>query len=185
MFAALQDADFDEAVANAQQVATNAKRAGEVFMTRFGSTYVGFAHYLRGAYGEASRVYVPLVQAIGAISSFRAKAPMMELAAYLAIEYARPREGALLLATAERLRELTGAPLLRPWYEPHDRAVARSRASLGDATFDQAWSEGRRADPGEALQRANEIFVERAHRSARGERQRGLRARRRAAARRP
>ena len=51
--------------------------------------------------------------------------------------------GALLWASAERLREEIGAPLPPQNKEKQERKVAEARAALGEAAFATAWETGR------------------------------------------
>jgi len=79
------------------------------------------------------------------------------LAAYLeglaALETAQgtPRQAARLWGTAEVLREVMGTPLHPVERATDEQVRAEARAALGEQAWRQAWAEGRRISPEQAL----------------------------------
>jgi predicted ATPase/class 3 adenylate cyclase len=71
-----------------------------------------------------------------------AVAHMLESFAFIAIERGDPRRAAILLGAADRLRRAAEASMLAPERLEFEREVGRTRAALGDAEFEAAWSSG-------------------------------------------
>jgi predicted ATPase/DNA-binding CsgD family transcriptional regulator len=64
------------------------------------------------------------------------------------------RRAALVFGAAEALREAVGAFVLPLYRAEYDRGVAAARATLDEAHFSSAWSEGRSMTPDEAVEYA-------------------------------
>jgi len=62
-----------------------------------------------------------------------------------------PRAAAVLLGSAERVRDLIRAPVPRAVREEYEAFRRRVQALLGDAPFEDARAEGRRLSPAAAL----------------------------------
>src|SRR5437763_800112 len=62
-----------------------------------------------------------------------------------------PRTAAVLLGSAERVRDLIRAPVPRAVREEYEAFRRRVQALLGDAPFEDARAEGRRLSPAAAL----------------------------------
>jgi ATP/maltotriose-dependent transcriptional regulator MalT len=62
-----------------------------------------------------------------------------------------PRYAARLWGAAEALREAIGAPMYPVYRASYERALAHTRAQVGEQAFAAAWAQGRRMTPEQAL----------------------------------
>jgi DNA-binding NarL/FixJ family response regulator len=77
---------------------------------------------------------------------------VLEVAAFLAASSQDVERAVRLLGAADSVLEDIGVPLLRRFQAPHGRALAESRASLGDGRFATAWNDGKHLSLGETVE---------------------------------
>jgi DNA-binding CsgD family transcriptional regulator len=87
----------------------------------------------------------------------RLMARAFDCLAILAVESGQARCAARLLGVAARLHELLGTPLDPVARPHHDRAIADTRAVLGDSGFQAAWAAGQALSLAEAVSEASRL----------------------------
>jgi non-specific serine/threonine protein kinase len=78
----------------------------------------------------------------------------LEGLAWVANAQGRPLQAARLFGAAEAVRGRIGAAPWPAWHAEHERNVAATRASLGEAAFAAAWAAGRALSMDEAIEEA-------------------------------
>jgi predicted ATPase/DNA-binding CsgD family transcriptional regulator len=104
----------------------------------------------RGQLAEAERLLTESVQAIAVSGQAVVLVNALEALADTVCARGRPRAAAILLGTAHTARESASAHM-RPIDPPDDRLRQRLIDTLGAAGFDDAYREGERASPTQAL----------------------------------
>lgn len=89
-------------------------------------------HYLGNAPG-AARDWLDVLDGCVMLQNRRGASGCVEGTAYLAVERGEPEKAVRFLASAARVRELTGAPLMPLWRKGQQATERRVRAMLGDA----------------------------------------------------
>jgi tetratricopeptide (TPR) repeat protein len=81
---------------------------------------------------------------VGRDTGFKmAQATLLEVAGWLSVVDAQPRQAAQLAGAADALIEASGVPLQPDMQADHACSVAAMRAALGEEAFATAWAEGR------------------------------------------
>lgn len=105
---------------------------------------IGLLSFQRGDLDRAEAFERESLDARWALRDKRTIADSLGVLACIAHARGQVDQAALLFGAAASLREATGASLLQ-WLRPvQEQTIAAARASLGDETFDVAWTEGRR-----------------------------------------
>ena len=102
----------------------------------------------RGAatlYNESLRLYKELGNKLGTAKD-------LEGIAALRAACGQPKPATKLWAAAEALREEISAPLENMERTKHEPIIATARKALGEAAFANAWAEGRKLTPEQALE---------------------------------
>ncbi len=141
MFSAFAAEDWSGALAVTEEIAAFAERSGDRNEQRFVAIYQGLAAHHRG---DVKALLRALDRVAGLTFVPRGHAGGAEIAGYHAMAMGDAELAARLLASAERVREQSIAPLFPPWHAPNAAARERARAALGAARFEAAWEAGRR-----------------------------------------
>jgi len=100
---------------------------------RFLSVNLGLQEYLNGDREGARRAFLRALHETGRFALRRFVAACLEMGAYIDADQGELERAARMLGGAERLREVTGAPLFPHWRRPHDHAERRTLAALGES----------------------------------------------------
>jgi predicted ATPase/DNA-binding winged helix-turn-helix (wHTH) protein len=143
--------DGDKAATLFEESLMLARELGDSFLISEGLGFMGRAECRDGNLESAEASLVEGLTIASDLTDPRAATKVLEGFAELAVAKRAPKSAATILGAAARLRETTG--LLIPLHEEHElkRVAAAARASLGDATFDQAWREGSAMELDEAV----------------------------------
>jgi non-specific serine/threonine protein kinase len=97
--------------------------------------------YYLGKAPQAARGWLDVLDGCVKLQNLRGASGCIEGAAYLAIEHGDPGKSVRFLASAARVRELTGAPLMPLWRKGQQATERRACNMLG-AAFEPAQREG-------------------------------------------
>jgi non-specific serine/threonine protein kinase len=86
-------------------------------------------------------------------------APYLDAFAYLAVTHGQARQAVRLLGAAAALREALGSSLKPFEREEHEGSAELARKQLDQVEFEEAWAEGRRMSPEEAIEAALNVPV--------------------------
>jgi predicted ATPase/transcriptional regulator with XRE-family HTH domain len=114
---------------------------------------LGHIAYDRADYGVARSRYTESLRLQESIGNKRSIAALLEAFAALAFAEQHMRHALCLLSTATALRREISAPTPARERDTYEHLVMQLRASLDQATFDAAWSEGQKLSVEHAIQR--------------------------------
>jgi hypothetical protein len=104
-----------------------------------------------GAYADAQTFHAEALRIRAASGMRPAIADSLERLGRLSVAAGRGERAAVLLGSAEELRETVGT-VIDPVDKPeHDEALAKVKADLSKAAFDAAWAKGRALSVDEAV----------------------------------
>jgi len=105
--------------------------------------YVALSHYRLGRIASAAGAFGEAFHVATALRSIRGIAGPTEGCVYLARRCGNHTLAAELLGAAERMREVTGMPLLRFWHQLHADAESGLCAEMGGENYQAAVARGR------------------------------------------
>jgi predicted ATPase/DNA-binding CsgD family transcriptional regulator len=116
----------------------------------------------QGAYGRAATLYDESLRLYNELGNKLGIARDLEGMATLRAACGQPEPATRLWAAAEALREEIRAPLENVERTKHEALISVARETLGEVVFANAWSEGRRLTPEQALEawREQEVISE-------------------------
>lgn len=118
-------------------------------------------HYLGDA-SQAARHWLNVLDGCARLQNRRGASGCIEGAAYLAVERGEAGKSVRFLASAARVRELTGAPLMPLWRKGQQATERRARDMLG-AAFEPTQREGASARFEDVVCEARAFFTEMAN----------------------
>jgi len=120
-------------------------------MTDLGS---GQLRVLQGRYSDAAPFFRDALIAYERVGFLHYLAQTIEGAAYVAHSRGESRAAVTLIAAASVMRDRTGHQPTQKIGAFHESVLAKLRQTLGEASFEDAWQEGRAFRRGEAGRRA-------------------------------
>ncbi len=107
---------------------------------------------IQGDYRGAARLYNESLRLYKELGNKLGTAKDLEGIAALRAACGQPKPATKLWAAAEALREEISAPLENMERTKHEPIIATARKALGEAAFANAWAEGRKLTPEQALE---------------------------------
>jgi tetratricopeptide (TPR) repeat protein len=116
--------------------------------------YVAEAKLAQSEYDAARQDYLESLQLFQKIGDKWWATVCLENLGVLAARRGHPGHAARLFGASERMHEILNAPMLSPYREHYEPALAQVRAELDEREFSEAWADGRAMTMEQAIELA-------------------------------
>jgi non-specific serine/threonine protein kinase len=139
----LATGDIDRIIELGERGAARSEAWGESWCRGSQLNYLARAHWLRGDQDKAEALARAATVCKHAVDDRNGLTMMLETLASMAAERGRPERAAILLGSAQRVRDSSSLTLIELYREQHERSVSLIVRAIGQKSFDAAYARGR------------------------------------------
>jgi non-specific serine/threonine protein kinase len=139
----LATGDIDRVIELGERGAARSEARGESWCRGSQLNYLARAHWLRGDRDKAEALARAATVCKHAVDDRNGLTMMLETLASMAAERGRPERAAILLGSAQRVRDSSSLTLIELYREQHERSVSLIVRAIGQKSFDAAYARGR------------------------------------------
>ena len=135
--------EIDRAIEIGEREVARREERGEFWSRGYQLDFLSRSHWLRGDREKAERLAREAAVCKHAVDDRNGLTMVLETLASMAAERGRPERAAILLGTAQRVRDTSSLTLIELFREQHEQSVSNIIRGIGQKSFDAAYARGR------------------------------------------
>ena len=135
--------EIDRAIEIGEREVARREERGEFWSRGYQLDFLSRSYWLRGDRDKAERLAREAAVCKHAVDDRNGLTMVLETLASMAAQRGRPERAAILLGTAQRVRDTSSLTLIELFREQHEQSVSNIIRGIGQKSFDAAYARGR------------------------------------------